>query len=36
MAKLLHGPVTRAKSGDVQDARAAALADLFGLDIPPA
>ena len=36
VAKLLHGPVTRAKSGDVQDARAAALADLFGLDIPPA
>jgi len=36
VAKLLHGPVTRAKSGDVQDARAAALADLFGLDLPPA
>ena len=36
VAKLLHGPVTRAKAGDAQDARAAALADLFGLDLPPA
>jgi hypothetical protein len=36
VAKLLHGPVTRAKAGDDQDARAAALADLFGLDLPPA
>ncbi|HEY7281953.1 MAG TPA: glutamyl-tRNA reductase [Actinomycetota bacterium] len=36
VAKLLHGPVTRAKAGDPQDARAAALADLFGLDLPPA
>jgi glutamyl-tRNA reductase len=36
VAKLLHGPVARAKSGDVHDARAAALADLFGLDLPPA
>jgi glutamyl-tRNA reductase len=36
VAKLLHGPVTRAKSGDGEDARAAALADLFGLDLPPA
>jgi glutamyl-tRNA reductase len=36
VAKLLHGPVTRAKAGDVQEARAAALADLFGLDLPPA
>jgi glutamyl-tRNA reductase len=36
VAKLLHGPVTRAKAGDPQDARAGALADLFGLDLPPA
>jgi glutamyl-tRNA reductase len=36
VAKLLHEPVTRAKAGDAQDARAAALADLFGLDLPPA
>jgi glutamyl-tRNA reductase len=36
VAKLLHGPVTRAKAGDVQDARAMALADLFGLELPPA
>lgn len=36
VAKLLHEPVTRAKAGDTQDARAAALADLFGLDLPPA
>ena len=36
VAKLLHDPVTRAKRGDAQgDARAAALADLFGLDLPP-
>jgi glutamyl-tRNA reductase len=34
VAKLLHGPVTRAKAGDAHDARAAALADLFGLDLP--
>jgi glutamyl-tRNA reductase len=36
VAKLLHGPVTRAKAGDVQDARAVALAELFGLELPPA
>jgi len=36
VAKLLHDPVTRAKRGDAQgDARAAALADLFGLELPP-
>jgi len=35
VAKLLHAPVARAKADD-QDARAAALADLFGLELPPA
>jgi len=37
VAKLLHGPVAKAKApGATGDAAARALAELFGLDLPPA
>jgi hypothetical protein len=35
VAKLLHGPITRLKASDAQDAQARTLGELFGIE-PPA